>query len=290
MVLCVQSELRPAVCHLRSLLRRCGEYGGLLFADVRMDRSEGSLTSSTYANLRCSVQASDAELRAQLHSVSAYEVEGCYRLLHADYSHSLVHDVLNAIIETAQPPHRVNKATVVATVDHLHPPTIIAQCLHTLAQYSPHSTHNDEHIALCPKRLSQHLAHSIFSSDPPTSHWQQADQLLQRITSSMPAPLTCQPAYLLSIAVSLPSTPSVYRYLPSHSLPVDVRSRLSAMFAVKAKWSGEELSAWMDECSSVAVADSGKADSTWLKHCRLLTEKEASGQKSVMYCSSAHTG
>ena len=299
---CVQSELRPPLCHLRSLLLQSGLYSGVLSADDS-DASGGDGSTSgavryTFSSLRRLVAASDDQLRVQLHSLTAYVVDDSYRLLRADYAHSLVQDVINAIIETKQPAHKVSKETVIATIGHLHPPAITQQCLHALAPHSTQPSHSDECISLCPERVSQQLAHSIFQSAPPASHWQPAEQLLQALTSAMPAPLTCQPAHLLSIAVLLPSTPatpSTYRYLPAASLPVDVKSRLSAMFAVKDKWSSEEMAAWMADISSGSLADgrgssSSKADTALLKHCRTVTEREVNGNKkqTLYYVSSAH--
>ena len=272
------------MCRLRCLLLESGPHGGVL-ADDGGSGSGGGGGTYTLSSLRRLVQASDGELLAQLHAIAAYEVDGHYRLLRDEYAQSLVQDVLNAVIETRQPAHRVHTATVVATVQHLHPPAIAQQCLHTLAPYSPQQPHSDdEHIALCPERLSRHVACSIFTAAPPASHRQPADELLRRIASALPAPLVCQPAYLLSLAVSLPATPSapaVYRYLPAHQLPMDVKQRLSAMFAVKAKWSAEEMAAWMSDITTAAAAaegrGGGKADGALLKHCRTQTDKEVVG-------------
>ena len=299
--------MRPAVCHLRSLLRQSGLYGGVLSSDAAAVSSVATCGSDsgtsgfyTFSSLRRLVQASDEQLRVQLHSIAAYEVDKCYRLLQDEYAVSLLHDVINAVIETRQPAHRVHAATVVATLAHLHPAAISQQCLHSLAAYSPlHPSPRDSHISLCPERVSAQLAHSIFNAAPPASHCQPAADLIARITSAMPPPLVCKPVYLLSVAVSLPAphsphTPHTYRYLPAHSLPIDVPSRLSAMFAVKAAWSGEEMAAWMDDITTAAGTDGGnrgsscKADTALLKHCRTVTEKEANGNKATFYVSNAH--
>ena len=242
----------------------------------------------TFSSLRRLVQASDEQLHAQLHSIAAYDVDGHYRLLHERYEHSLVHDIINAIVETRQSVYKVDTATVVATIAHLHPPTMARQCLHSLAAYSARPTLDQPHIMLCPERLSRHLAHALFNAAPPASHCQPADTVIAAITSGLPAPLVCQPAYLLSIAVVLPSTASTtpsYRYLPAHMLPSDVKGRLSALFAVKDKWTAEEMAAWTADVLPVAA----KPDSALLKHARPVTEKDANGNKTVCYVSNAHS-
>ena len=303
-VCCVQFELRPAVCHLRALLLRGGLYRGLLPAaesDDGADDESGMDALHSFDSLRRVVQASDAQLRAQLHSIAAYEVDGYYRLLHDEYARTLVQDVVNACIETRQSADKVHAATVVRTVQHLHTPDIVRQCLRNMARYS-HLQHQpamdddeDEHTALCPQRLSQQLAHAIFSSATPASHTQQADTLLRTITAALPAPLICQPSYLLTVAALLPSpppAPSTYRYLPSHTLPADVPGRVQRMFAVKERWTAEEMAAWMDEVAANDSADSssraGKPDTALLKHCRTVTEKDAQGNKTVYYFSNRH--
>ena len=285
-------------------------------SDAAGTSSDESHSLHTFDSLRRLIQASDEQLRAQLHSVGAYDVSGHYRLLHSDYSHSLLHDTLNAVVETKQPRHRVHLDTVAATVQHLHPPAMTRQCLHILSPYSAHLSSDDEYASLCPQRVSQHVAHSLFSADPPGSHWQRADRLLLDINAHLPPPLACQPAHLLGIAVALPaastasttaattaasagaansaSTPAAlltaaYHYVPSRALPVDVSARLSAMFAVKEAWSGAEMAAWMVDVTGGAVASgkSNKADSAWLKHCRAVADKDSDGNKCTFYTSNA---
>ena len=281
---------------LRALLLQSGLYRGLLPDEGHMNPDNTEDSAHSFDSLRRLVQASDEQLRAQLHSVGAYDVDGYFQLLDEQYAQTLVQDVINAVIETRQPTGRVSVDTIVATIGHLHSPAIIQQCLHALSPYDQHRRWSDEgqqqpHVALCPLRLTQHLAREVFSS----AHSQPADSVLHAITAAMPPPLVCEPSHLLGIAAALsspPPAPVLYRYLPCHALPVDVAGRVRALFAVKERWTEAEMAAWMDDIAVLLPADSGcRAGGTdsaaLLKHCRIVTEKDATGNKTIYYLSNA---
>ena len=245
---------------------------------------DGSSVDSTslysFSQLRRLIQASDAQLAAALHSAFAVSVRDCFRLLHPTYHHSLVTDVLNAITETQQSPLRVDADAIVATLAHLHHPTIITQAVQLLSPYTADSSLSPYH-SLCPRILTRLHATYLFSSSPSIP----SSILLPSLSSRLPSPLTFDPSHLLGLALLVPSiglpgaVGPTYHWLPVWGLASDVKGRLMDLFGVKERWSLEEMTGWLEDLTAVGE----KVETLLMKHARTVQEMGPDGHKRVLY-------
>ena len=248
-------------------------------ADAEDDADDDAhALGQSFAQLQQVVQASDSQLLAALHSLSAFLIGGRYRSLTAAYQSRLVRDLLNALTETQQSPLHVDARLITQTLRPLHPPSLVSQTLSLFSPYSPAAATAVYH-SLCPRLLSQHFAQQLFSSSPSIP----APTLLSSLSSSLPAPLIFDPAFLLSFAVLLPSpsalSPPSYHWLPVSALRSDLKGRLADLFACKKGWRLEEMQGWLAD----VLGASDSVESVLLRCCRAEMHRDASGAAVRLY-------
>ena len=247
------------------------------------DEEDGSVDSASlysFSQLQRLIQASDSQLQATLHSLFAFEVRGCLRLLQPAYQHALVTDILSAVTETQQSPLHVDAEAIAATLAHLHDPLVTTQAVQLLSPYTAHS-YLSAHHSLCPRILTRlHAAH-LFSSSPSIP----SSILLPSLSSRLPPPLTLDPSHLLGLALLIP-TPALqsaanpaYHWLPVWALASDVKGRLVDLFGVKERWSLEEITGWLHDLTAVDE----KVEALLMRHARTVTDKTPNGRKRVLY-------
>ena len=228
------------------------------------------------SELLSKVQASRGEVESALHALGVVEMDGKMRLVSKAAVREVARNLLDTIMENGWSVDKLDGNLCSAAMTGVDP-VMLTHTLSTLGSVEGGEGSSDSNTwRLSADAVAKVSAHGLFLAHVATTSkpWEYGDFLLSWAART-PGAEEPNPALLAGVCVKLTradSAEAFLHYCPSDSLPLEPAARLAALFAIKHKYTAEELQPYMADLASKQTAAVGPKTVTelLLAHARLV--------------------
>ncbi|KAK2721208.1 sister chromatid cohesion protein DCC1-like [Artemia franciscana] len=256
---------KPKLKRLREMLQS-RLYNG---PELEMEVDSKTLT---FDELCGRIQASEKELKDALDENHAFILNGEFRILDIDYCYrtwSLIEGVKE---ENSWSLNSMKKSVILESISHISPVYVIEAFLKRFCHISDE---DEDIISLNHEEIARFFGEFLFNRNQQYS----LTEFLSYWQESVPEGVVVDIKHLSGLAIAKPeSQPPVIRFFPEYDLPEDVPQRFMALFAMKPKWTLEEITPYLIRL----VSSSKDVNALLTKHSR------ASVVNGVRYFSAKH--
>lgn len=245
-------ELRPCRPKLRRLKKLLEEnrYDGPLYEDDENHQGK----KYTYNELLDVVQASECEIKAELHNLQACNINGYWRLLSFDYDSSVLSQIIQLIDENSWTPDYVPVKETLDTLENLYPRNILQHCLDCYGDRKSMETEQGEEIvySLQEDKVCCMFAEMLLR---PAGKFNLAE-FLESWQQSVPDGMRTSLYQLDGLAlIDRNSKPEVVWHFPVAELPESEQDRFDALFRVREKWTMNEIKPYIKTATKAASSE-----------------------------------
>ncbi|EFI27719.1 hypothetical protein CC1G_00363 [Coprinopsis cinerea okayama7 len=262
-------ELAPAVPKIQKLISRIRsrEYGEDQEDEDETDDLDNE-ARFTYEQAQEEIQASDVELDSCLKQRRILVINRELRPIAPAYLQNILELILNLLVSLSQPHSNASVEALTSSLsdDHEISRVVSTQVLAWFGEIHAGKWKMDVDEVI--KELGLGILRN-HKDDPIAkraflSQWKEVvgDTFADRVTLKLIAGNYLEHKSSLSGAESL-------QYFPSLALPPDPAARFADLFLTRAKWKGDEISAFLND---IAV-NTKERDKLLLKYCRAITEE-----------------
>ncbi|KAJ7373842.1 Sister chromatid cohesion protein DCC1 [Desmophyllum pertusum] len=215
------------------------------------DQSEEHQTNRqtlyTLLDLLSKVQASETELLEALKKIGALEIDGCWRLLDADYKERVVVGILTLLEEKDWSYEAVPMIECCDILEELEPRNILEHCLNCYGEVTDmdiDSGDNIIHYKLSEDKICRFYAEYLLRKAGRFNYHEFMDSWQQ----SVPEGMITKSEHLAGIALmDMKSLPPVIWHFPASALPGDLALRFMKLFKVQPKWTFDEIQPYISD-------------------------------------------
>lgn len=242
-------EVRPTKPRLQKL--RCLLEENLFSGRVNERDEDHQGRKYSKKDLLDMVQASEAEVEAELKRLNAVEIGGYWRLLDTDYFHSVLNHVLGLIDENSWPLDQIPVEEVIDILKELEPEEVILSIMLAVGQEKPPEKEERLYFILNQSKVARNFAEVLLQKAGRFN----LNDFLSVWGNSLPEgfdkpKLTDLRGIGLVDALSMP--PSV-AYFPRENLPEEAGPRFDFLFQTREKWTKDDIEPYLADLSTAKV-------------------------------------
>eukprot|EP00730_Choanoeca_flexa_P016512 TRINITY_DN7821_c0_g1_i1.p1 TRINITY_DN7821_c0_g1~~TRINITY_DN7821_c0_g1_i1.p1 ORF type:complete len:395 (+),score=111.54 TRINITY_DN7821_c0_g1_i1:92-1276(+) len=236
------------------------------------DRNIPQLCGLTFDELLHTLQMSRAELIMGLNKMDAFQEQGRWMLLDDEYQTEVLDNLLTTAEADALPLNQMSLAATTAAMTDFNVPQFVLR--NVMSRYGEQLGDNEDQYALKPDAIVRFRAEQLLKIAEQQWYY---DAFMAAWKEAVPEGMAVSSELLRGLALVIEkartaedeSAQKALLYLPSKSLPVKVKDRLTALFRTQPVWTEAEIRPYLKDIETPQQT----VDQMLFKHCREFTQQ-----------------
>ncbi|UYV81963.1 DSCC1 [Cordylochernes scorpioides] len=190
------------------------------------------------------VQASSAQIEAELAKIHACLIDGHWRLLETQYHQKVLQFLMDLVDSNSWPLDQVPRSRILDTLVDLVPRCVLE---HLLMWYAEPTGATDDSGDVLFRLKAPEICQNYGEALLQTTKKCQLQEFMEHWQRTVPPGLIVDLAHLRGVGLQdLSSRPPTICYLPCWDLPEDVALRFKCLFQFREKWTLEDISPYLE--------------------------------------------